>query len=62
MKDAIKEVRETARKNGMVFKQSKTTWLWGAYNRSTGIKITDFNNVMMAYESAQAGWFEVNAQ
>lgn len=58
--EAIKEVRKTARDNGLTFKRNTTTGLYGAYNRTTGALVTEFTNLMSAYHSMQQDWFEAN--
>ncbi len=64
--EALKDIRKTAKKNGLTFKKMNTrlegAYLWKFVNRKTGEDILWNCQFWTAYENCQNGYIETLAQ
>jgi len=62
LNDAAKEIRATAKKNGLTFKRMNTTlngaYLWMFTDRKTGAKVLENCQFWTAYEDCMNGYID----
>ena len=60
--EAAKEIKETARKNGLTFKKMNTTfngaYLWMFTDRKTGIRVLEKCQFWASYENCINGYID----